>query len=743
VSGTTASTDAFLKAAYERARGRFVEEKSLLSFGEYLAVVAQDAARQARDAAVYLRDCFLYYGTQTVVRPYGRFTRYSLFDAPFDDGRDPLLGHERVQEAVFGLLSDFVQDGRVNKLILLHGPNGSAKTSLIGCIVRALEDYSRQPEGALYTFNWVFPSKKTEHGSIGFGSGGGTSSLDTFAHLPVDAVDARLRCETRDHPLLLLPREDRLRFLRKHLPEGARIPDNLTEGELSAKPRAIFDALLRAHHGDLAEVLRHIQIERFYISRRYRHAAVTIDPQMRVDAGVRQVTQDRSHSALPPSLQTITLFEPVGDLVDANRGIIEYNDLLKRPLEAFKYLLATCEKGTASVDLMTLYLDTVYIGSSNATHLNAFKEIPDFASFKARIELVQVPYLVDFPAEARIYEEQTSAALLKRPVAPHTAETAALWAVLTRLMRATPERYPEPVRKVLEGLTPMEKAQLYAFGRTPAGLSRDVANGLRGQLSALFAERNDAEIYEGRFGASPREIKAALLGAARRSDLRCVSPVGLLDELEDLCKRISEYEFLRLEPDGGYHQPRAFIDQVREWYLRVVEEELHAAMGLVDKTQTAELFRRYVDDVVCFVRKEKRKNPHTGRYEDPDEKLMRDVEQKLGLDADKAADARAGVMHRIGAWRMDNPDAPLDYDVIFADRLERLRDAFYQEKKQVADRVKRNLLRRLVEEDVRLSADDEEQVNRTLEALERDFGYCRACAVDVIGYLLKHRNRKG
>ncbi len=154
-SDAPADPASFLDRTAARTRERFVHEKTLLSFAEYLDVVAQRPTEQSRDAAMYLRDVFLHFGTETVQRPYGRFTRYGLFDCPFDGGRDRLIGHEAVQEAVFGLLTDFVKDGRVSKLILLHGPNGSAKSSFISCIMRAMEAYSALPEGAQYTFNWV------------------------------------------------------------------------------------------------------------------------------------------------------------------------------------------------------------------------------------------------------------------------------------------------------------------------------------------------------------------------------------------------------------------------------------------------------------------------------------------------------------------------------------------------------------------------------------------------------------
>lgn len=732
---------AFLAQTVESTRDRFVSEKSLLSFSEYLAQVTADPAPQVRDSARYVRDCFDHYGTRTVEHAYGRFTRYCIFDAPFDGGRDKVIGHAPVQEAIYGLLTDFVRAGRVNKLILLHGPNGSAKSSIISCIMRGLEAYSQTPAGALYTFNWVFPSGKLERSSIGFGGQRHLDGLDTFAHLPEQDVDARLRVATRDHPLLLLPREARLAFLTEALGDVpvSRLPKSLTEGELSPKARQIFEALLKAYQGDLAEVLKHVQVERFYISRRYRQAAVTIDPQMRADAGVRQVTADRSLAALPPSLQNQTLFEPVGDLVDANRGIIEYNDLLKRPLEAFKYLLSTCENGTVRLDTMTLYLDAIFMGSCNVGHLDAFQTMPDFASFKARIELVQVPYQTHYAIERAIYADQVMLGAVDKPIAPHTDAVAALWAVLTRLQRPFTADLPATLKKAFGALSALEKARLYAEGRPPKHLSRDVANAMLTRLPEVYAAHHTRAEYEGRSGASPREIQAVLLGAARRRGHACLSPVAVFDELRELCKQTQVYAFLRDKADGAYRQPEKFIAAVRDWYLDRVEEELHQAMGLVDQSATGELFARYIDHVTHHIRKEKRLNPITGQYEPPDPRLMADVERRLGVETDAAEDFRAGVLQRIGAWRMDHPEGDLDFAQIFRDRLTRLNDSFYAEKRRQAAQIKRELLTLLVDGGERLDADATVRATRTLDALIERFGYDRTSAVEVVGFVLKER----
>src|ERR1041385_3602247 len=158
----------------------FSEERRVLSFHEYLELVAADPLRQTRDAARYLRDCFDHFGRVTLKRPWGEVTRYKLFDLPWlEPGAAPrsaLVGQERVQEDLYRALSNFVREGRSNRLPLLHGPNGSAKSTVASCIMQSLEHYSSLEAGALYRFHWIFPSKATLKGSIGFSERRGRGS---------------------------------------------------------------------------------------------------------------------------------------------------------------------------------------------------------------------------------------------------------------------------------------------------------------------------------------------------------------------------------------------------------------------------------------------------------------------------------------------------------------------------------------------------------------------------------------
>src|SRR5262249_11654289 len=178
--------------------------------------------------------------------------------------------------------------------------------------------------------------------------------------------------------------------------------------------------------------LRHVQVERYFISRRYRVGAVTVGPALSVDAGERQITADRSLASLPTSLQATTLFEAHGELVESAGGVIEFSDLLKRPLDAFRYLQLTLETGEVPLQQQTLQTNVVMIGSANEVHLNAFRDHPEFPSFRGRLELLRAPYLRSFQDEQRIYDAQI-APYVTRHVAPHATRVAAQFAVLTRM----------------------------------------------------------------------------------------------------------------------------------------------------------------------------------------------------------------------------------------------------------------------------------------------------------------------
>lgn len=751
------ATDArrYLSTVGGDVKSAFVDNRMILSFEEYLDGFMKEPRRFARNGAQYLKDVIDHFGSEEVKTPAGPERRFKLFDLPFggEGGRaQRVAGHEEVQNAIYRILGNFVRTGQVNKLILLHGPNGSAKSSIVHALMRATEKYSRQPEGALYRFNWIFPSEKKVKGGGTMGFGGvplKEGELGSYAHLDGEAIDARLACPLKDHPLFLVPKRERRALLEKQCRPAERgagggddfvLSDYLLEGELCHYCRQVYNALLGAYGGDYLKILRHVQVERFYVSTRYSQAAVTVEPQLSVDADYRQVTADRSHGALPAALQSVALYEPFGPLVQANRGILDFDDLLKRPVEHWKYLLSASENGRVSLGGITLHVDLVFIATSNEKQLAVFKEAPDFGSFKGRIELVRVPYLRRYSVEREIYDQQVTRAAVGKHIAPHATSVAALWAVLTRVKKPIPDRYGGDLRDIVDELAPVEKLKLYDQGVAPDRLSLAQSKELRKHLVEIFRESDSYPNYEGRSGASAREIKTVIFNAAQNPAYHCLTPLAVLEELDALCRDKSVYEFLQQEVVDGYHDHEEFVRVAEAEYLDTIDEEIRDSMGMVSEAQYRELFGRYVNQVSHWVKGEKIRNRVTGEYEPPSDAQMLEFEKIVMPDEEDRSDFRRSFISSIGAYRLDHPDdKEIDYPKIFPDLFRRLRDHYFEERKKQLKRSKENVLKYLSDERESLDAKARKQVEDALQALTTRYGYCQHCAQDALMFLMRRR----
>ncbi|MGE3165284.1 MAG: serine protein kinase PrkA [Planctomycetota bacterium] len=745
--------DSFLESIADRCRARFEERRSIKTFHEYLESLVESPRYHLRTAPQYTVDMMDYFGHEEIRRVGLKDRRWKVFDLAFDNPFEALVGQERVQNEIYRYLQQFARRGRSDKMVMLHGPNGSAKTTTVECLFRGLEHYSRQPEGALYRFNWVFSEREDRAAErIGFEFEDGVVP-DSYARLAPGDISARVTCELRDPPLFLIPREERKIFLEAVLADHPQLLgdrglnlDYFVNGDLCTKCRRIFDALLTCNQGEWKQVLRHIQIERYFVSKRYREGAISIEPQGNIDAGARPVSYEPSIH-LPAVLQGLSLLEGFGDLIDANHGVVEYSDFLKRPMETNKYLLTTSEKGTIQLQNYTAFLDTVILATANEKQLSLFKRSPDFASFKGRIELIQVPYLLMYSREAKLYQKHIDLFSRGRHVTPHTAEVAALWAVLSRLRRASPKNYPTELAPIVARLTPMEKVKLYDHGQLPLHLRDQERKLLEASIRMIRDEHNETEAefeglpgaeYEGRRGASPREMMSLLGGAAANKKFRCLTPMAVFEEIEKLIRDASVYEFLRIPADNGYNDCERFLLDVQQEYLEGVVQEVYESIGLVEESEYERVFENYFHHVKAFDLGEKLYVPSRGEYVEPSEELMGRIEGLLDLH-EPVSRFRSNLMTKIAAFSIDHPDEPIRYQELFPQIFSTLKQSYYHERDEVLMRVEQNMLRHGSDEYRFLTKEDQKQVEAALERMTARYHYCEHCAKDVIAFVLRSR----
>ena len=225
------------------------------------------------------------------------------------------------------------------------------------------------------------------------------------------------------------------------------------------------------------------------------------------------------------------------------------------------------------------------------------------AALRDRTIKIDIPYITKWTQEARIYARDFTSERVHKHVAPHTLEMAAMWAVLTRL--------EEPKK---HNLSLAQKAKLYDNKMLP-GFTEDNVKELR-----KTARR------EGLEGISPRFVQDKLSNAlVRDADVPSINAFMVLNELESGLNHHS-----LISDDETRKRYKDLLTVVKQEYDAIVKNEVQKAIT-ADEGAIARLCANYIDNVKAFTQKEKVKNTFTGAYEDPDERLMRAIEEKIEI----------------------------------------------------------------------------------------------------------------
>lgn len=718
-----------------KEEGRY---QSVLTFDDYMDIFEKKPQKELRPTNIYLKDMFDHFG-RNENGSYKLFTREHA-DAP------PVYGQIKTQKRIYNFLQNFMEEGYNNKFILLVGPNGSSKSSLIRKIMLSTEDFALTDEGALYSFSWVFPIDQYVKGSLGLSGHSSDKNLNSYAFLEDKDVSAILTSELKDHPLLLIPAKTRQKLIEEafkgdssHL-ESVR-KSYLYNGDLSQKNRLIFDALLKSYKGDFREVFKHIRVERLFINRRYSIGATTIEPQLHVDANLQQITMDRRLASLPPSLQSLNLFSITGEVVLANRGILEFSDLLKRPLDTFKYLLMTMESKTINLQGILTELDIFFIGSSNEIHFAAFKQHPDFNSFRGRFNFLRVPYLLNYRDEEKIYGEQISNLKEQAVFEPHALEALCLWSVMSRMRAPVSKNYRDyKLGEIIEILNPLEKALLYADNATPDEIDSESKQILRAGVSEVMNEYENDPMYEGKFGISPREVKQIIYDLAYSN--KSVSFVEVLECLSQMVDKKAEHDFLNITQQGDYHNPKKFLELIETYSLDILDNEVRESLGLVDDRSYEDYISKYILSINAIIKGEKVKNNVTGKFEAPDAYFINEFESNVHIN-EAPEKFRSNLIARLGAYALDNRGKTIVYSEVFSDLVHLLQESYRKEQKKVIDKIGSNMMLYLAEKrenaSQNISPDVRTLINNMIKSLRERYHYSEDGAITSLQYLLKMR----
>ncbi|HJQ98389.1 MAG TPA: hypothetical protein VJ826_08740, partial [Candidatus Polarisedimenticolaceae bacterium] len=501
--------------------------------------------------------------------------------------------------------------------------------------------------------------------------------------------------------LHLVPLELRS-VVAKDLNEGRKESDFQVriEGDLCPFCRQEFRDLSTRYGRDWTRVLNHVQVRRLLLSAQDRVGIGTFQPKDEKNQDSTELTGDINYRKIAEygSDSDPRAFNFDGEFNIANRGMIEFIEVLKLDV-AFLYELlgASQEHLIKPKKFPQTWIDEVILGHTNEPEYRRLQNNEYMEALRDRTVKVDIPYITKLNEEIKIYQKDYNAGKIRgKHIAPHTIEMAAMWAVLTRL--------EEPKK---HNLSLMQKLKLYN-GKSLPGYTEDNVKELRKETAR-----------EGMEGISPRYVQDKISNSLVSDlDQRCVNPFMVLNELEAGLRGHS-----LITSEEQRQRVRELLDDVRREYEEIVKNEVQRAIA-ADEAAIARLCGNYVDNIKAYTQKEKVRNPYTGQDEEPDERLMRSIEEKIDIPDNRKDDFRREIMNYIGALALDGKK----FDYRTNERLHRaLELKLFEDQK---DFIKLTSLVSSV-----IDRETQEKIDIVRSRLVRDYGYCDACASDVLHFV--------
>src|SRR3954467_15048937 len=508
--------------------------------------------------------------------------------------------------------------------------------------------------------------------------------LEVWTRDEAGAVYAIKDCPMHEEPLHLIPQELRAE-VEKHY--GIYI-----EGDLCPQCRYALEHTYGGRHED-------VRVHRILFSEKNRVGIGTFAPSDPKSQDITELTGSIDLSTIGEvgveSDPRAYRFD--GELNIANRGVMEFVEMLKVD-EKFLYSLLTLsqEQNIKTGRFAMIYADEVILSHTNENEYVAFAGNKKSEALQDRIILVRVPYNLRVSQEERIYFKLLNQSEVRRNVhiAPNALRVAAMFAVMTRL--------EEPKR---QNVDIVKKMKLYDGEDVEGYKSKDVR------------ELKDEAMREGMDGISPRYIINRLSSALVRDGVTCINPIDALRAIKDGFE-----QHTGISPDQRDRYLN-LISAARKEYDELAKIEVQRAFVYSFEEMARTMCNNYLDNVEAYCNKERIKDPITEEEMDPDEQLMRSIEEQIGISENAKNTFRQEILIRISSYARKG--RAFEYN-----SHERLKEAI--EKKIFAD------LKDVVKITTSAKTPDPDQLRRINEVVDRlvkEHGYCPVCANELLTYV--------
>ncbi|HWL22174.1 MAG TPA: PrkA family serine protein kinase, partial [Ureibacillus sp.] len=530
------------------------------------------------------------------------------------------------------------------RILLLMGPVSGGKSTIVTMLKRGLEQFSRTDEGAVYAIKG---------------------------------------CPMHEDPLHLIPHHLRDDFYNEY---GIRI-----EGSLSPLNTMRLE---QEYGGRIEDVL----IERIFFSEDRRVGIGTFTPSDPKSQDIADLTGSIDFSTIAEygSESDPRAYRFDGELNKANRGMMEFQEMLKLDEKFLWHLLSLTQEGNFKAGRFALIsADELIVAHTNETEYRSFISNKKNEALHSRIIVIPIPYNLKVSEEEHIYQKMIRESDMAHVhIAPHALRAAAIFSVLTRL---------EAPKK--QGIDLLKKMRLYDGENVEGFNDVDVA-----ELKKEYPN-------EGMHGIDPRYIINRISSAIIRKEVPSINALDVLRALKD---GLDQHPSISQEDREKYIN---YIAVARREYDEIAKNEVQKAFVYSYEESAKHLMNNYLDNVEAFCNKNKIRDPLTGEEMNPDEKLMRSIEEQIGVSENAKKAFREEILIRLSAYARKGQR--FDYN-----SHERLREAI--QKKLFTD------LKDIVKITTSSKNPDESQlkkINDVVATLVDEYGYNTTSANELLRYV--------
>ncbi|WP_141993806.1 PrkA family serine protein kinase [Bacillus sp. B4EP4a] len=536
------------------------------------------------------------------------------------------------------------------RILLLMGPVSGGKSTLVSLLKRGLESYSLKDSGAIYAIKG---------------------------------------CPMHEDPLHLIPQYLRNDFYEEY---GIRIEGNLS-------PLNVMR--LEQEYGSRIE---DVMVERIFLSEDKRVGIGTFSPSDPKSQDIADLTGSIDFSTIAEygSESDPRAYRFDGELNKANRGMMEFQEMLKCDEKFLWHLLSLTQEGNFKAGRFALIsADELIVAHTNETEYKAFISNKKNEALHSRIIVMPIPYNLKVTEEEKIYEKMIRESDVSDVhIAPHTLRVAAIFSIMTRLK--------DPKKGDIDLV---KKMRLYDGENVEGFNSADI--------NELKKEYQD----EGMSGIDPRYV----INRISSTIIRKENPsINALDVLMSLKAGLDQHPSITNELRERYLN---FISLARKEYDAIAKNEVQKAFVYSYEESAKILMDNYLDNVEAYCNKSRLRDPLTGEEINPDEKLMRSIEEQIGISENAKKAFREEILIRISAYARKGKR--FDYN-----SHDRLREAI--QKKLFAD------LKDVVKITTSTKTPDERQLKKVNEVITRlidEHGYNSTSANDLLRYVGSLLNR--